>query len=480
MSKYPDRMGKKIRIASAVVNRDEELKEARIKKIVFDKKVKIIANFAFYDFEYLEEVEIPSSVETIGIEAFAYCKSLKRIVIKGGVKKFGARAFLGSGLEEVIIEEGLKSIPPQTFAECYNLRKVTFPDSLKEIGDGAFSQTSVEEIKLGKNVEVIGAEAFFECPDLKSIILSEKLKNIYGSSLGNCENLEEIKVSENNKNYVIYNGCLYSKDMKALIKVPQRYPSDFLKIPDGVETIGSYAIWECDKIREISLPQSITGMYNRAIFSDKINRVCVRKENGQVKIHSAYLPKGLKEIGSYIVSYINEINIYDGIKSSCWKFIKGIGHYNIKKGGEYSNRLLVRNAESEKLKFSINTVESMKKDEMELFLYHADESKKIEIDDKTDIDSLVAVLMYSKSRSEKLSEIENADYERILVSGRIEAAKQIIDKEDVEMFEFLMKMETEILNEENIDELVEYASTLKNKNISMISYLMTVKHNFKK
>ena len=61
--------------------------------------------------------KIPSSVESIGIEAFSQCKEITSVVIPESLIKIGCLAF----------------------ENCLSLTSILIPDSIKEIGDKAFS-----------------------------------------------------------------------------------------------------------------------------------------------------------------------------------------------------------------------------------------------------------------------------------------------------------------------------------------------------
>ena len=65
----------------------------------------------------LEEIELPSGLETLGDQAFYRCSSLKKVSIPEGLEKLGYAAFMF----------------------CESLEEITLPKTLSEIGDYVFS-----------------------------------------------------------------------------------------------------------------------------------------------------------------------------------------------------------------------------------------------------------------------------------------------------------------------------------------------------
>jgi uncharacterized repeat protein (TIGR02543 family) len=90
----------------------------RIKVVNFteDSVCSNISNFAFYGCNSLTDIDIPSSVTSIGISAFNSCTNLASIIISNGVTAIGDLAFTG----------------------CDSLRSIIIPDSVTIIGEQAF------------------------------------------------------------------------------------------------------------------------------------------------------------------------------------------------------------------------------------------------------------------------------------------------------------------------------------------------------
>ena len=86
----------------------------------------------------LETVRLPESLRKIGGNAFCLCKALMHVDIPSGVNEIGEDAFAYSSLETVTIPEGVVNLPDGIFARCKSLKSVKLPSSLKTIGSAAF------------------------------------------------------------------------------------------------------------------------------------------------------------------------------------------------------------------------------------------------------------------------------------------------------------------------------------------------------
>lgn len=91
-----------------------------------------IADNAFAYHPTVEQVKIPSTVISIGQEAFAYCNSLKKATIACDVDAFAFRNC--ENLQEIVWAEGVSSIENDVFLWCQKLTIMNaFPSSLQSI-----------------------------------------------------------------------------------------------------------------------------------------------------------------------------------------------------------------------------------------------------------------------------------------------------------------------------------------------------------
>ena len=135
-------------------------------------------------------------VKGIGLEAFAYCGSLKNITIPDSVTSIWDFAFFYcTNLESITIPDSITTIGDYVFFCCRKLESITISDSITSISDGAFIDcTSLESITIPDSVTSIGESAFYNCISLKSITIPDSAKSIGRGAFFNCISLESITI----------------------------------------------------------------------------------------------------------------------------------------------------------------------------------------------------------------------------------------------------------------------------------------------
>ena len=148
---------------------------------------------AFTNCTSLTSIEIPASVETIVSCAFHGCTALTTVTFEKGsqLKTIGSAAFFCCGLQSIEIPASVERIDESTFEGCTALKTVTFEkgSQLKTIwGDlcyGAFTNcTSLTSIEIPASVETIGSATFYDCTALTTVTFEKgsQLKTIWGDA----------------------------------------------------------------------------------------------------------------------------------------------------------------------------------------------------------------------------------------------------------------------------------------------------------
>ena len=140
-------------------------------------------------------LNIPSSVTSIGTNAFEMCSGLSSITIPGSVATIGENAFsCCCNLRSVTVGEGVISIGRHAFFNCSLLSSANLPNSLNTIGAGAFQQCkSLSSITIPRGVNTVGQFAFAYCDSLSSVTLEEGVRVIEAEAFNNyC--LKSVKI----------------------------------------------------------------------------------------------------------------------------------------------------------------------------------------------------------------------------------------------------------------------------------------------
>lgn len=184
-------------------------------RISIPEGTETIGDGAFHSVDWAEYISIPSTVTSIGNNAFSYCPSLKEITVGEGLK-LGTNALGGSELDTVTFVSDEPSKPsgwsnvtakkivlsPDTVSvgtiSISGVTTVTygdveaeegtakFPSSVEVIGGGALTGTSIKKLVVPSSVTQIGANAFGKCEDLAEVVFEGELPEIGAGAFDGC------------------------------------------------------------------------------------------------------------------------------------------------------------------------------------------------------------------------------------------------------------------------------------------------------
>ena len=210
-----------------------------------------LADQLFYQNWTIEQVSIPSSVETIGVNAFWGCTNLKELVIEDGdnsilldytyyslqpafagcnnlstlyigrnisfsTQYIQASPFYGNNsLDNVEISSNVTTIPHYLFFSCKGLKKISLPNEIQTIGVRAFAECSnLQEVQLPSELKTIYWSAFEDCTSLSGIVLPLTLESIDRDAFRNTA-ITEITIPVSVK--CIEGGAFFGSKLKSLL-----------------------------------------------------------------------------------------------------------------------------------------------------------------------------------------------------------------------------------------------------------------------
>lgn len=250
------------------------------------------------------------------------------------------------------------------------------------IGDRAFKNNKkVTKLTLGANIVSVGKEAFYGCSALREIILPEGVSSMGEAAFQNCSALKSIKLPSTLSAVPSY-AFAYCRNMETVEFCVNKVVPEDENTWSGAMTIGSSAFIDCRSIKELILPDTLTGIESgafmqmaeltRVVINDKVSYInseafssdsklseVVIGENSRIDyigknaflgcfmLPSIYLPGKLDEIGPmafYNCSSLDNIKIPDSVVN--------IGADAFKNTKEYNEQTKVANApESTKKNF---------------------------------------------------------------------------------------------------------------------------------
>jgi len=289
-----------------------------------------IKPYALSGLACLEELNLPDSIDSIGMYAFAFsglreftmpanltyaaqgllkgCENLESVTLHGGVDTLISETFMGcTALERVAVPEGVAQLEDDLFRGCTSLRDVTLPDALGGIGDRAFMDcTALETIYLPSGVEEMGEDVFAGCDSLTITAVKNSAGYWYaeengiawvpyGTTTADGRYAYEVLPDGTAKLLEVY-GNLEADvvlpdtlDGYALTEIgPCVFQSESFKtmtLPDGVKRIGAAAFRQCGAATDIILPEGLEEIGAQA-FS-----YCY-------SLNDLTLPDGLEKIGA--------------------------------------------------------------------------------------------------------------------------------------------------------------------------------------
>ena len=139
-----------------------------------DYPVTAIQDEAFKENKQVASLTLPSSLRSIGTQAFRGCK-ITSITLPAGMTELGTEAFLYCGSLKTVIfaGNGITELPARIFQNCGGINTIDLPDNLQTIGEGAFNGCShLTEIDLPASVTAIADYAFTGCTALSSFTIN--------------------------------------------------------------------------------------------------------------------------------------------------------------------------------------------------------------------------------------------------------------------------------------------------------------------
>lgn len=176
-----------------------------LKSINLPEGLETIGIQAFCDCDSLNTVTIPSSVNSIGFGAFEWCDSLTEIKVKSNNAYFTDINGVLYNKDKTkiiqypkaktqtsyIIPSSVTTVGRDAFEECENLKSIILPEKLTSIEESAFSSSGIKTIEMPAGVTTISRSAF-NSSFIESIVLPNNIVKIDEMAFRNCKNLKKI------------------------------------------------------------------------------------------------------------------------------------------------------------------------------------------------------------------------------------------------------------------------------------------------
>ncbi len=271
-----------------------------------DTLVSIESN-AFKGCTTLANMEVPDSVTTVGANAFYGCEFSNDITL---YTKYDNVNYVGNAqnphlilvapidasLQVYEIHPNTKIISAQAFRSCIYLASIDLPDGLKTIGASAFeSCTALADVSIPDTVTTIGDGAFNSCPAI-NYTESGNVKYLGNSSNPYLVAMGVVDKSEENFDMTLNGGTkiVYYKAFADYVNLKS------INIPEGVLSIGAYALSGCTNLGELVIPESVENIGTNAFKGSSFTTVTFA-ENCKITNISSYAFSGCYRLQSVVI-----------------------------------------------------------------------------------------------------------------------------------------------------------------------------------
>lgn len=281
----------------------------------------------------LENVTLPEGMTTIPIGAFKQCFSLKKVVLPSSIETIGDNAFdsdvnldidftkltnltsIGSrafsiinanggndaeggydtkykdeikdgGIKNIILPESVKTIGRSAFFGQRNVKKIVIPKSVTSIQGQAFQMIpALEELEIYASLDMVSGSGFNEVfwsntrndstitGKLKKVILGEDYSAIgkIGSALFYGLDFDEIDIQMNNIQNLGSSMFMKNKKLKSFT------------VPKTVKVINQAVFYETTALKDITIPKNVQTMDIEVFRKSALEKIWILNKDLVIK-----------------------------------------------------------------------------------------------------------------------------------------------------------------------------------------------------
>lgn len=266
-----------------------------------------IAQEAFA-YSSIRSVSFPSTLKTIGTQAFFKCIDLEKVYFNEGLNTIGQQAFAITGLKSIKLPSSTKVIQNYAFTLCESLTDVQLNKGLTTLSDGAFSYSQIELIIIPASVSKIGNYAFESCRNLTNAIINEGVEVIginafHGTSVRSID----------------FPSTMVDIQTGAFLQANQLSE---ISLNEGLQSIGEDSFKDCN-LFSVYMPSTVntigTGSFSGNInLNQVINKAATQTFRlGALPIHEALkYAYGYSTNTSYYLDLVNANYLFKNLEST--------------------------------------------------------------------------------------------------------------------------------------------------------------------
>ena len=161
--------------------------KSKIKRVVIEGGVAFVGNYAFYEYDNLEDVAFGEGVKRLGNRVFFGCTGLKKLELPESMEQIGDAWTNYSDYGA-------------TFCGCSGITELTVPTNMKFLAANSFTNTKIEKINwnaIDCDADVVSYsnyEVFGYCP-IREVYFGDKVKSVPAYIFAGRGSLATVKTS---------------------------------------------------------------------------------------------------------------------------------------------------------------------------------------------------------------------------------------------------------------------------------------------
>lgn len=290
----------------------------KINQIIVGEGITHIGDYAFAERNSSKSsvsVTLPSTVTSIGQQAFAHNLDLQSLKLPAALEYIGDDVFAGSTeLTSITMPASDQSrfyakdsclIDRRTQTLRYGCKTSVIPEGVKAIGDGAFrEQSTITQITIPDSVASIGDMAFYGCQSLETVTLGRSVESIGDDAFGGCTQLATVTSLPYTKPYSHTTGIFPTNVPKLMVYNTDNYAewSSYFSSIEGIPV--EFVDGTTDSYEDILNEEE--GVVSRLIY-----RRTLLANNYWNALYVPFEIDMADIAGKYDVAYINDVRAYD-------------------------------------------------------------------------------------------------------------------------------------------------------------------------
>ncbi len=169
--------------------------------------------------------------------------------------------------------------------------------------------SEITSVVIDSGITALGTDMFRTCGRLKTVYIPDTITSV-GLALATCPSLEDVVVSEDNKDYCSENGVLFSKDKTELILYPAGRKDVSYTVPGSVTSIGPGALR--------------SGYLTKITLSEGLISIGAKAFSGCLSLEDIFIPSTVSDLDGAAFYGLDDLRNID-VDDRCQKYYSDDG-----------------------------------------------------------------------------------------------------------------------------------------------------------